>query len=201
MSLHCGKHLNPIVPPTRCHPERIHEDARRTSTSTSTHTSNVRATSRPERNRTGLRRPSLLITPSPLPPTPPPPASPSFRSYSPSRPPSRTAAPVPPKSSADPPSPTGSPPWAVCLPVQSPVACDPLPSPSTRPCSTRFAVSKKSPAHSQCFRPSPAQIVHSSPARAPVPRAPFGEIPLAHTNQTRCSTSRHSPAQSAGTIQ
>src|SRR2546430_1376093 len=148
-----------------------------------------------------LRRPSLLITPSPPPPTPPPPASPSSRSYSLSRPICRTAALAPPKSSANPPSPTGFPPSAVCLPAQSPVACDPLPWPSARPCSTHFAVAKKSPAHSRCFRPSPAQIVHSSPARAPAPRAPADEIPLGHTNQTRCSTSRHSLAQSAGPIQ
>src|SRR2546430_7145918 len=63
-----------------------------------------------------LLRRSPLITPSPLPPSPPPPASPSSRWHSPSRPISRTAAPAPPKSFANPPSPTGFPPSAACLP-------------------------------------------------------------------------------------
>src|SRR6266436_1219288 len=176
----CGKHLNPASP------QRV------VILSAST-----KMREGPQRllqlTRKLLRR-AQYFTPSSLPPTPPPPASPSSRWYSPSRPISRTAALAPPKSFANPPLPTGFPPLAVCLPAQSPVACDPPPSPSTRPCSTHSSVSKKSPAHSQCFRPSPAQIVHSSPARAPAPRAPCDEIPPAHTNRTPCSTSRHSPA-------
>src|SRR5260221_5196509 len=166
----CGKHLN------RSSPQRV--------VILSASTKMREGPQRLLRLTRKLLRRSPYFTPSPLPPTPPPPASPSSRSYSPSCPPFHTAAPALLKSSANPPSPTGSPPSAVCLPAQSPVACDPLPSPSTKPYSTRFAVSKKSPAHSQCFRPSPAQIVHSSPAPAPTPRAPFDGIPLGRTNQT-----------------
>src|SRR5258708_11691780 len=97
-----------IVPSRRCHPERIHEDARSKIPAPAGKDLNVHFDPGVHCKGRFPKQPCALIPPSPLPPTPPPLASSSSRSYSRSCPPFHTAAPAPPKSSANPPLPTCS---------------------------------------------------------------------------------------------